>query len=70
MMVAQEADRRDIRQFLRVDRSAQRCHPTGPRAPSSPMLSIEEEAVTVAFRRHMLLPLDGCQTNNFRFSGH
>ena len=34
--------------------------PTGPRQPHSTVLSIEEEAVVVAFRRHTLLPLDDC----------
>ena len=34
--------------------------PTGPREPGSTVLSIEEEAVVVAFRRHTLLPLDDC----------
>ena len=34
--------------------------PTGPKAPVSSVLSIEEEAVIVAFRRHTLLPLDDC----------
>ncbi len=34
--------------------------PTGPKAPKSTTLSIEEEAVVVAFRRHTLLPLDDC----------
>jgi hypothetical protein len=34
--------------------------PTGPRKPSSTVLTIEEEAVIVAFRRHTLLPLDDC----------
>ena len=33
---------------------------TGPREPRSTVLSIEEEAVVVAFRRHTLLPLDDC----------
>ena len=33
---------------------------TGPKAPRSTTLSIEEEAVVVAFRRHTLLPLDDC----------
>jgi hypothetical protein len=33
---------------------------TGPREPRSTTLSIEEEAVVVAFRRHTLLPLDDC----------
>src|SRR5271156_6541369 len=32
----------------------------GPRAPRSTVLSVEEEAVIVAFRRHALLPLDDC----------
>ncbi len=32
--------------------------PTGPRQPHSTVLSIEEEAVVVAFRRHTLLSLD------------
>src|SRR3984885_10949800 len=34
--------------------------PTGPREAKSTVLSIEEEAVIVAFRRHTLLPLDDC----------
>ena len=34
--------------------------PTGPRKPRSTTLSVEEEAVVVAFRRHTLLPLDDC----------
>ena len=34
--------------------------PTGPKEPRSTVLSIEEEAVIVAFRRHTLLPLDDC----------
>ena len=34
--------------------------PTGPREPRSTVLSLEEEAVVVAFRRHTLLPLDDC----------
>src|SRR5215216_6148778 len=34
--------------------------PTGPRAPQSTVLSVEEEAIIVAFRRHTLLPLDDC----------
>jgi transposase InsO family protein len=33
---------------------------TGPKAPHSTVLSAEEEAVVVAFRRHTLLPLDDC----------
>ena len=34
--------------------------PTGPTNPKSTVLTIEEEAVIVAFRRHTLLPLDDC----------
>src|ERR1700728_5295696 len=34
--------------------------PTGPKEPRSTVLSVEEEAVVVAFRRHTLLPLDDC----------
>jgi transposase InsO family protein len=34
--------------------------PTGPREPRSTVLSVEDEAVIVAFRRHTLLPLDDC----------
>jgi len=33
---------------------------TGPKEPRSTVLSVEEEAVVVAFRRHTLLPLDDC----------
>ncbi len=32
----------------------------GPKAVRSTVLSIEEEAAVVAFRRHTLLPLDDC----------
>jgi transposase InsO family protein len=34
--------------------------PTGPKQPTSTVLSIEEEAIVVALRRHTLLPLDDC----------
>lgn len=34
--------------------------PTGPKEPRSTVLSVEEEAIIVAFRRHTLLPLDDC----------
>ena len=34
--------------------------PTGPKEARSTVLSIEEEAVIVAFRRYTLLPLDDC----------
>ena len=33
---------------------------TGPKEPRSSVLSIEEEAIIVTFRRHTLLPLDDC----------
>ena len=35
-------------------------HRTGPTQPRSTVLSVEDEAVIVAFRRHTLLPLDDC----------
>ena len=34
--------------------------PTGPREPKSTSLSVEDEAIIVAFRKHTLLPLDDC----------
>ena len=34
--------------------------PTGPKEAKSTVLSVEEEAIIVAFRRHALLPLDDC----------
>ena len=34
--------------------------PTGPKEPKSTVLSVEEEAIIVAFRHHTLLPLDDC----------
>jgi transposase InsO family protein len=34
--------------------------PTGPKKSRSTVLSLEEEAIIVAFRRHTLLPLDDC----------
>jgi transposase-like protein len=34
--------------------------PTGPQERKSTVLSVEEEAIIVAFRRHTLLPLDDC----------
>jgi len=33
---------------------------TGPKEPRSTVLTLEEEAMIVAFRRHTLLPLDDC----------
>jgi len=34
--------------------------PAGPKAPHSTVLSVEQEAIVVAFRKHTLLPLDDC----------
>ena len=34
--------------------------PTGPKDAGSRVLTVEEEAVIIAFRRHTLLPLDDC----------
>ena len=34
--------------------------PTGPKQAKSTVLSVEDEAIVVAFRRHTLLPLDDC----------
>ena len=34
--------------------------PTGPKDPKSIVLSLGDEAIIVAFRRHTLLPLDDC----------
>ncbi len=34
--------------------------PTGPKQARSTVLSPDEEAIVVAFRRHTLLPLDDC----------
>ena len=41
-------------------REATTDRPTGPKEPRSTVLSVEEEAIIVAFRRHTLLPLDDC----------
>lgn len=41
-------------------RSSVADQPTGPKAPRSTILSAEQEAIIVAFRRHTLLPLDDC----------
>ena len=47
--------------------------PTGPKEPKSTVLSREDEAIIVAFRRHTLLPLDNClyvaidRTSKFAF---
>ena len=32
----------------------------GPKDPRSTVLSVEDEAIAVAFREHRLLPLDDC----------
>lgn len=34
--------------------------PTGPKSPKSTVLTVEEEAIIVAFRKFTLLPLDDC----------
>jgi len=34
--------------------------PTGPRQAAPTVLSVEEEAIVIAFRKHTLLPLDDC----------
>ncbi len=34
--------------------------PAGPKQAKSTVLSVEDEAIVVAFRRHTLLPLDDC----------
>jgi transposase-like protein len=34
--------------------------PMGPKQPRSTVLTLEEEALMVAFRKHTLLPLDDC----------
>lgn len=41
-------------------RSSVSDQPTGPKTPQSTVLTIEEEAVIVTFRKHALLPLDDC----------
>ncbi len=41
-------------------RSSVADQPTGPKAPRSTILSADQEAIIVAFRRHTLLPLDDC----------
>lgn len=34
--------------------------PTDPRSPKTTSLSSKDEAIVVAFRKHVLLPLDDC----------
>src|SRR6202166_4161974 len=41
-------------------RSSTADHRTGPTVPKSTVLSIEQEAVIIAFRKHTLLALDDC----------
>lgn len=43
-----------------IQRSSVDDLPTGPKQAKSTVLSVEDEAVVVAFRRHTLLPLDDC----------
>src|SRR6201986_844654 len=47
-----------VAKWRRSDSTADRR--TGPTVPRSTVLSVEQEAVIVAFRRHTLLPLDDC----------
>ncbi len=35
--------------------------PVGPKEPRSTVLSLEDEAIAVPFRKHTLLPLDDCR---------
>ena len=35
--------------------------PMGPKDPRSTVLTVEDEAIAVAFRKHTLLPLDDCR---------
>ena len=42
------------------NRSTTSDQPTGPKQTRSTVLSLEDEAVIVAFRKHTLLPLDDC----------
>ncbi len=44
----------------RRDRDTVEDRPMGSKAPKSTVLTAEEEAACVAFRRHILLPLDDC----------
>ena len=47
-----------VAKWKKRDTTADR--PTGPRAPHSTVLSVQQEAIVVAFRKHTLLPLDDC----------
>jgi transposase-like protein len=61
--IAKLADRYDINPKT-VAKWKKRCHiedaPMGPKEARSTVLTPEEEAMIVAFRRHTLLPLDDC----------
>ena len=52
------AEPQDSRQVAQTGLRQRRSH--GPKAPRSTVLSPEEEAIVVAFRKHTLLPLDDC----------
>jgi len=45
-----------VAKWKKRDTAADR--PKGPRAPHSMVLSVQEEAIVVALRKHTLLPLD------------
>jgi hypothetical protein len=51
-------NQKTVAKWRRRDSTADRR--TGPTVPRSTVLSVEQEAVIVAFRRHTLLPLDDC----------
>ena len=51
-------DRKTVRKWR--ERASVEDAPMGPKQPRSTVLSPQEEAVVVAFRRHTLLPLDDC----------
>ncbi|OYV41453.1 MAG: IS481 family transposase, partial [Rhodospirillales bacterium 20-64-7] len=51
-------NQKTVRQWR--DRSSVTDLPTGPKERKSTVLTVEEEAMVVAFRRHTLLPLDDC----------
>jgi transposase-like protein len=61
--IAKLADRYDINPKT-VAKWKKRCHiedaPMGPKKARSTVLTPEEEAMVVSFRRHTLLPLDDC----------
>ena len=51
-------NQKTVAKWRRRDSTADRR--TGPTVPRSTVLSVEQEAVIVAFRKHTLLPLDDC----------